>query len=99
MSPTSYQTAPPRINKLKRVSFAGVTIEGLKIGQYRRLSQKELTRIKRDYVNPVLKQGSQRPSSPDDTTTKIVKKTSRPSRSRDQGVRQIRTSNKRPKKK
>ncbi len=40
------------INKLKRVSFAGLTIKGLRVGQYRELAPKELARLKRDYINP-----------------------------------------------
>lgn len=39
--------------KLKRVSFAGLTIEHLKIGQYRHLTARELARLKRDYVNKI----------------------------------------------
>jgi len=79
------------INKLKRVAFAGLTIEGLKIGQYRRLTQKELVRLKRDHINPTQKEKTDRPSSPDDTTSVIRKKPSRPSRSRNQGTRQTDT--------
>ena len=37
--------------KLKRVSFAGLTIERLKIGQYRELTARALARLKRDYVS------------------------------------------------
>jgi len=40
------------VNKLKRVSFAGITIEKLRIGTYRELTDRELSRLKRDYVNP-----------------------------------------------
>jgi len=39
------------ISKLKRVSFAGLTIEKLPIGKYREITSKELHRLKRDYVN------------------------------------------------
>jgi 23S rRNA pseudouridine2605 synthase len=35
--------------KLKRIAFAGLTIKELKAGQYRRLTEKELARLKRDY--------------------------------------------------
>lgn len=43
------------VNKLKRISFAGLTIEKLRVGHYRELTTKELARLKRDYVNPVKK--------------------------------------------
>ncbi len=46
--------------KLKRISFAGITIEKLRVGQYRYLTQKELSRLKRDYINP-----SKRKQSPE----------------------------------
>jgi 23S rRNA pseudouridine2605 synthase len=42
-----------RINKLKRVSFAGLTIQGLAPGEYRELNDQDLSRLKRDYINPV----------------------------------------------
>ena len=38
--------------KLKRVSFAGITIEGVPLGTYRELTEKELARLKRDHLNP-----------------------------------------------
>jgi 23S rRNA pseudouridine2605 synthase len=37
------------IRKLKRVSFAGLTIEGLKVGQYRHLTPRELATLKQRY--------------------------------------------------
>jgi 23S rRNA pseudouridine2605 synthase len=40
------------VSKLKRVSFAGITIEGVPLGTYRELSEKELARLKRDHINP-----------------------------------------------
>jgi 23S rRNA pseudouridine2605 synthase len=40
------------VSKLKRVSFAGITIEGVPIGTYRELNDKEIARLKRDHVNP-----------------------------------------------
>jgi 23S rRNA pseudouridine2605 synthase len=40
------------VNKLKRVAFAGITIEGLRPGQFRELTDRELSRLKRDYLNP-----------------------------------------------
>jgi len=46
------------VNKLKRVAFAGVTIEGLRPGQWRELTDRELSRIKRDYINPARRQQS-----------------------------------------
>jgi 23S rRNA pseudouridine2605 synthase len=39
------------VAKLKRISFAGLTIEGLPVGKYRELTPKEIARLKRDYVN------------------------------------------------
>lgn len=48
------------VNKLKRVSFAGVTIEGLRPGQWRELTDRELSRIKRDYINPARRQQRQK---------------------------------------
>ena len=46
------------VNKLKRVSFAGITIEKLRVGQYRELTDRELSRMKRDYVNPAKRKRS-----------------------------------------
>ncbi len=40
------------VNKLKRIAFAGLTIEGIRVGQYRELTNRELTRLKRDYLRP-----------------------------------------------
>jgi 23S rRNA pseudouridine2605 synthase len=40
------------VSKLKRVSFAGITIDGVQIGTYRELTEKEIARLKRDHVNP-----------------------------------------------
>ncbi len=40
------------ISKLKRISFAGITIEGVSIGKYRELTSRELYRLKRDHVTP-----------------------------------------------
>ncbi len=37
------------VRKLKRVSFAGLTIEGLKVGQYRILGARELTKLKQRF--------------------------------------------------
>ncbi|MDJ0761528.1 MAG: pseudouridine synthase [Myxococcota bacterium] len=34
--------------KLKRISFAGLTIAGLKVGQYRHLTARELARLRKD---------------------------------------------------
>ena len=45
------------VNKLKRVAFAGITIEGIRPGQWRELTDRELSRLKRDYVNPARKHG------------------------------------------
>ncbi len=41
-----------RVAKLKRVAFAGVTIEGLPVGRYRPLTDRELSRLKRDHLIP-----------------------------------------------
>jgi 23S rRNA pseudouridine2605 synthase len=40
------------VTKLKRISFAGITIEDVPIGTYRLLADKEIARLKRDHVNP-----------------------------------------------
>ncbi len=41
-----------RVSRLSRVSFAGLTTEGLAPGQWRHLTDRELSRLKRDYLNP-----------------------------------------------
>jgi 23S rRNA pseudouridine2605 synthase len=41
-----------RVMRLSRVSFAGISIEGLRPGQSRALSPTEVARLKRDYLNP-----------------------------------------------
>ena len=41
--------------KLKRLSFADLTIDGLRIGEYRDLTGKETMRLRRDYLNPAKK--------------------------------------------
>lgn len=46
--------------KLKRVSFAGLTIEGLSPGQFRKLTPKELHRLHRDYVAPLRRVGKKK---------------------------------------
>lgn len=43
------------VSKLKRVAFAGLTIEGIPIGKFRELTSKEAYRLKRDYLNPAKK--------------------------------------------
>jgi 23S rRNA pseudouridine2605 synthase len=40
------------VMRLSRVAFAGLTAEGLRPGDYRELSQKELAKLDRDYRNP-----------------------------------------------
>jgi 23S rRNA pseudouridine2605 synthase len=40
------------VSKLKRIAFAGITIEDVPIGKYRELTDKEIARLKRDHVNP-----------------------------------------------
>jgi len=42
------------VSKLKRISFAGISIEDVPIGTYRELTEKEIARLKRDHVNPAL---------------------------------------------
>jgi 23S rRNA pseudouridine2605 synthase len=44
------------VSKLKRISFAGISIEDVPIGTYRELSDKEIARLKRDHVNPALRE-------------------------------------------
>lgn len=48
------------LTKLKRVSFAGVTIEGVPLGEYRELTDKEIARLKRDHVNPARREDANR---------------------------------------
>ena len=50
------------VSKLKRVSFAGLTIEGVPIGQYRELTGKEIYRLKRDFLTPALRNKRKRSS-------------------------------------
>jgi 16S rRNA U516 pseudouridylate synthase RsuA-like enzyme len=48
------------VNKLKRISFAGISIEDVPIGTYRELNDKEIARLKRDHVNPALNETDNR---------------------------------------
>jgi 23S rRNA pseudouridine2605 synthase len=48
------------VSKLKRVSFAGITIEGIRPGQWRELTDRELSRLKRDHLNPARRQERKR---------------------------------------
>ncbi len=41
-----------RVSKLTRLSFAGLDVQGLAIGDWRPLSSRELSRLKRDYLTP-----------------------------------------------
>ncbi|MDW8245392.1 MAG: pseudouridine synthase [Sandaracinaceae bacterium] len=41
--------------RLVRQSFAGITIEGLKAGEYRPLTEKEVALLKKRYLNPFLR--------------------------------------------
>ncbi len=41
-----------RVMRLSRQSFAGMTIEGLRPGEYRELHSDELRKLKKQYVNP-----------------------------------------------
>lgn len=41
-----------RVGRLARVAFAGLTLEGLRPGEYRELKGTELQKLKRDYLNP-----------------------------------------------
>ena len=45
------------VSKLKRISFAGITIEGVPLGTYRELNEKEISRLKRDHLNPARRDG------------------------------------------
>jgi pseudouridine synthase len=47
-----------RLSKLKRISFAGITIEKLPIGTSRLLTERELFKLTRDYINPSLRSGN-----------------------------------------
>ncbi|MCK9462900.1 MAG: rRNA pseudouridine synthase [Proteobacteria bacterium] len=46
--------------KLKRISFAGITIDGVPLGTYRELTDKELARLKRDHVTPARQDADRR---------------------------------------
>jgi 23S rRNA pseudouridine2605 synthase len=50
-----------KVGKLKRVAFAGITIEGLRPGQWRELTDRELSRLKRDHLNPSRQKQRKRP--------------------------------------
>jgi 23S rRNA pseudouridine2605 synthase len=41
-----------RVMRLARQSFAGITIEGLRPGEYRELTRDELNQLKKKYLNP-----------------------------------------------
>jgi 23S rRNA pseudouridine2605 synthase len=41
-----------RVMRLSRVSFAGLTHEGLRQGEWRPLHESEIAKLKRDYLNP-----------------------------------------------
>lgn len=57
--------------KLKRIAFAGLTIEHLKIGNYRELTARELARLKRDYVTS----SQRKPKAPDDNDSEPANRT------------------------
>lgn len=40
-----------KVNRLARTRFAGIDVEGLAVGKWRRLTGRELGRLKRDYLN------------------------------------------------
>lgn len=46
------QAVGHRVMRLARVSFAGIDVDGLALGDWRPLNQRELFRLKRDYVTP-----------------------------------------------
>lgn len=46
------QAVGHRVGKLVRISFAGISIEGLPPGKWRHLTTRELARLKRDYLTP-----------------------------------------------
>jgi hypothetical protein len=41
-----------RVTRLFRLSFAGLTADGLRTGEFRSLTDSELSKLKRDYLNP-----------------------------------------------
>jgi len=41
-----------RVMRLARQSFAGISIEGLRPGEYRDLKRDELQQLKKQYLNP-----------------------------------------------
>jgi len=48
-----------RVMRLARVSFAGLTYEGLRQGQWRPLHASEVAKLKRDFLNPSKKEKSE----------------------------------------
>lgn len=41
-----------RVQRLFRMSFAGLTVDGMRPGEFRPLSDSEIAKLKRDYLNP-----------------------------------------------
>jgi 23S rRNA pseudouridine2605 synthase len=41
-----------RVQRLFRMSFAGLTVDGMRPGEFRTLSDSEIAKLKRDYLNP-----------------------------------------------
>lgn len=48
-----------RVMRLSRVSFAGISVEGLRPGQSRPLGATEIAKLKRDYLNPSKREKAQ----------------------------------------
>ncbi len=68
------------ISKLKRVSFANISIARLRIGECRPLTDRELFRLKRDHVNPSGRQAQHTLQPVDETTRERSVKSGRQQR-------------------
>jgi len=64
--------------RLSRIIFAGLSIDGLRPGQYRQLSRKEIDRLKRDYLNPAKRAKTSRALSNQQTSFRATRSGSRP---------------------
>jgi 23S rRNA pseudouridine2605 synthase len=45
-----------RVQRLFRMSFAGIDVDGMRPGEYRMLTDSEIAKLKRDYLNPSQKE-------------------------------------------
>ncbi|MCG8554845.1 MAG: rRNA pseudouridine synthase [Proteobacteria bacterium] len=72
------EAAGQRVVRLSRTEFAGITVEGLRPGQHRPLSGKELDRLKRDYLNPSRRAKTRQARTASDVETSSPSATQRP---------------------